>query len=228
VDFDPSLYPEHTLYLCIAIACSAVAAIAATGRGGRRGVYLFKPLATLLILALAWHLPGTLPVYRALVMAGLVFSLFGDVFLMLPRDRFVAGLVSFLIAHLLYVRAFMDGANPGFDPAPGGFRFTWWALLPFAVYAAVLLRILLPHVPRALKVPVIVYAAALLAMAWQAAERGAAGLPGGALAAAGGVLFVASDSALALDRFRRRFPAAQPLVLGTYFLAQTLIALSIR
>lgn len=51
---------------------------------------------------------------------------------------------------------------------------------------------------------------------------------GGALAAVGGVLFVASDSALALDRFRRPFRGAQPLVLATYWAAQTLIALSIR
>jgi uncharacterized membrane protein YhhN len=221
VEFDPSPHPEYTLYLCVAIACSAVWTIVATVRGRRRGVYVFKPLTTLLVLALAWHMPGTLPLYKPLVMCGLVFSLFGDVFLMLPRDRFVAGLVSFLIAHLLYVRAFVDGGGEGF-------RFTPWILLLFAVYAAVLLRILLPHVTRTLKVPVIVYAAALLVMAWQAAERGAAGLPGGSFAAAGGVLFVVSDSALALDRFRRRFPAAQPLVLATYFLAQALIALSIR
>ena len=228
MDFDPFPYPKHTLFFCVTIACSAVGAIVATVRGWRGRVYVFKPLTTLLILALAWHLPGALPVYKAMVLAGLVFSLFGDVFLMLPRDRFVAGLLSFLIAHLLYVRAFTDGANAGLAYYPGGFRFTPWALVPFLIYTAVLLRILLPHVPRALKVPVIVYAAALLVMAWQAAERGASGASGGALAMAGGVLFVASDSALALDRFRRRFPAAQPLVLGTYFLAQTLIALSVR
>lgn len=220
-------HPEYTLYLCIAIAFSAVAAIVATVRGWRRGVYVFKPLTTLLIIALAWHQLASLPLYRSLVIVGLVFSLAGDVFLMLPRDRFVAGLVSFLIAHLLYIPAFTDGAWTGVYH-PGGFRLSPWVLAPFVVYAAVLLRILLPHVPRALKLPVTVYAAALLVMAWQAAERGAAGLPGGAHAAAGGVLFVASDSALALNRFARRFPGSDALVLATYFAAQTLIALSIR
>jgi uncharacterized membrane protein YhhN len=220
-------HPEYTPYLCIAIALSGAAAIVATVRGWRRGVYVFKPLTTLLIIALAWHQPASLPLYRSLVIVGLVFSLAGDVFLMLPRDRFVAGLVSFLIAHLLYIPAFTDGAWTGVYH-PGGLRLTPWVLVPFVVYAAVLLRTLLPHVPRALKLPVAIYAAALLVMAWQAAERGAAGLPGGALAAAGGVLFVASDSALALDRFVRRFPGAGALVLATYFAAQTLIALSIR
>lgn len=220
-------HPDYTLHLCIAIALSGAAAILATVREWRRGVYVFKPLTTLLIIALAWHQTAWVTMHKPLVLAGLVFSLAGDVFLMLPRDRFVAGLVSFLIAHLLYIAAFVSGVWAA-DAHPGGFRLTGWVLAPFVVYAAVLLRILLPHVPRALKLPVTVYAAALLVMAWQAAERGATGLPGGALAAAGGVLFVASDSALALNRFARRFPGADALVLATYFAAQTLIALSIR
>ncbi len=218
MNFAVSFSFASSLFLCLATVVSAVATIAATVRESREGVYLFKPLTTLLIIALAWHQPGSLPLYRTLVMAGLVFSLFGDMFLMLPRDRFVAGLVSFLIAHLLYIAAF----------AQGGFRVTIWLLVPFIVYAAILLRILLPHVPRALKVPVIVYAAALLVMAWLAAERGAASLPGGLPAAIGGLLFVASDSALALNRFARPFRGADALVLATYFAAQTLIAVSIR
>lgn len=211
--------PDRTAFYVAAIAICASAAIVATARGRRRGVYVLKPLTTLLILLLAWYHSPLLPVPVTLVIAGLVFSLAGDVFLMLPNDRFVAGLVAFLIAHLLYIGAFTDGwAVP---------RATGWVIVPFLVYAAVLLWILLPHVPRALKAAVIVYAAALLVMAWQAAERGAAGLSSGVLAALGGVLFVISDSALALDRFRRPFPGAQPLVLATYWAAQTLIALSI-
>ncbi|HET7228903.1 MAG TPA: lysoplasmalogenase [Longimicrobium sp.] len=215
-------HPEYVRALwsvLIAIALSAVGAIVATVRGWRRGVYVLKPLTTLLILMLAMHLPASVPVYRQLIMAGLVFSLIGDVFLMLPRDHFVAGLVSFLVAHLLYIGAFTAGWT--------AWPLTAWVLAPFVIHASVLMWILLPHVPRALKAAVVVYAAALLVMAWQAAERGAAGVPGGVLAAAGGVLFVISDSALALDRFRRPFPGAQALVLATYWAAQTLIALSI-
>jgi len=47
------------------------------------------------------------------------------------------------------------------------------------------------------------------------------------LAAAGAVLFVLSDSALAWSRFRQPFAAAQLAVLGTYLPAQWLIALSV-
>ena len=35
-----------------------------------------------------------------------MFSLAGDVFLMLPRDAFVAGLAAFLVAHVCYVVGF--------------------------------------------------------------------------------------------------------------------------
>ena len=49
---------------------------------------------------------------------------------------------------------------------------------------------------------------------------------GGASAFAGALLFVASDSALAWNRFRGGFAGAQALILGTYFPAQLLIALS--
>ncbi|MQB01909.1 MAG: hypothetical protein GEU78_16820, partial [Actinobacteria bacterium] len=45
-----------------------------------------------------------------LLFAALLFSLAGDVFLMLPRDLFVAGLVSFLGAHVCYIVAFQPSA----------------------------------------------------------------------------------------------------------------------
>ena len=57
---------------------------------------------------------------------------------------------------------------------------------------------------------------------WLAVEEA-----GALLACLGAVLFVASDSALAVNRFRRPFAASQLVVLGTYFSAQWLIALSI-
>ena len=202
--------------LVAAIALSAVAAIVAEEMEWRQLLYVAKPLATLLVLLLAWLGAGD-PDYRVLVITGLVFSLAGDVFLMLPKDRFVAGLVSFLVAHLAYVGAFTSD----------GWRATPWIIALFAVYAAALLRVLQPRAGT-LKVPVAVYAAVLTVMAWQAVERGAAGVPGGALAAAGAALFVLSDSALAIDRFVHDFRHSPTVVLGTYFAAQTLIALSVH
>ena len=89
-----------------------------------------------------------------------------------------------------------------------------------------------------MKIPVAVYVLAIAAMGWQATARwigaGPSGVtasvvtePGALLACIGAVFFLVSDSVLAVNRFRRPFAAAQAVVLGTYFLAQCLIALSV-
>ena len=104
--------------------------------------------------------------------------------------------------------------------------FSMWGAALLALYGALMLRLLWPHLGK-LKAPVFVYVAAILVMAWQALNRWlAAGDVGSALALAGALLFVASDSALAWNRFRSEFKSAQGFVLGTYFAAQLLIALS--
>jgi uncharacterized membrane protein YhhN len=43
----------------------------------------------------------------------------------------------------------------------------------------------------------------------------------------GAILFLVSDSVLAINRFAKPFRAAEALLLTTYFAAQTLIALSL-
>ena len=146
-----------------------------------------------------------------------VESLAGDVFLMLPRERFVAGLVCFLFAHLCYIVAFTtDGAR---TPSV-------WGAAVLVLYGTLMLRLLWPHLGK-LKAPVSVYVAAILLMVWQALNRWmATGDAGSALALAGALLFVTSDSTLAWNRFRDEFRSAQVVVLGTYFAAQWLIALS--
>jgi uncharacterized membrane protein YhhN len=207
------------LVLTLLIAASAALTVWAEHRGAQRAVYLFKPLTTVLILALAAITTQSVSRgYQALVCAGLLFSLAGDVFLMLPRDRFVAGLASFLVAHLFYVTAFAP--RPPTLAAP-------LVLALLVVYGAVLLRALWPRLGD-LRAPVAVYALALLVMAWQSAERWAAlDTTPALLAALGAGLFVISDSVLAWERFRERLAYGQVVVLGTYFAAQWLIASSV-
>src|SRR5512147_2406717 len=94
-----------TILLATAVACALH--LRAAYRGPRWQVYLFKPLTTTLLFGLAAALPPAHgSAYRLAILVGLVFSLAGDVFLMLPRDRFLAGLASFLAAHLAYIAAF--------------------------------------------------------------------------------------------------------------------------
>jgi uncharacterized membrane protein YhhN len=207
----------------LVLSAGALAAGLALGWGEHRGpralVYAAKPLATLLILALAWLAPpGAHPLVARWIVAGLVFSLAGDVLLMLPSDRFVAGLASFLLGHLCYIAALTQEA--GFQLAP-------LALVPLLVAVGLVYRRLAPGL-GSLRIPVILYSLVIVVMAWQALARCGA-LPGAGppLAAAGALLFAASDSALALARFQGPFKGSQDLVYATYFAAQWLIAVSL-
>jgi uncharacterized membrane protein YhhN len=202
-----------------ALACAALC-IRAERRGERARVYLFKPGAVLCLIALAASGAGWPPdAYAAAILAGLLFSLAGDVWLMLPSDRFAAGLGSFLLAHVCYVAAFAGPAGP---------RGGALGLAPFLAAAAAAAALLLPGVRGAgLRLAVVAYVAAIAAMGWQAAARAhEVGDSGARLAAAGALLFLCSDSALAWNRFRRPFEGAETVVLATYFPAQWLIALS--
>jgi uncharacterized membrane protein YhhN len=205
--------------LAASVSVSALLTIRAEYKGSRRQVYVFKPLTVVLVILIALQnkFAAAPPLYKQLVVAGLVCSLAGDVFLMLPRERFVAGLACFLVAHVCYIAAFAAG---------GGRTFSWLGAGVLALYGALMLRLLWPRLGK-LKAPVSVYVAAILLMAWQALNRWMmVGDAGSASAFAGAVLFVVSDSALAWNRFRAEFKSAQGFVLGTYFAAQLLIALS--
>ncbi len=203
--------------LTLLAALSAVVHIRAEYRGPRWHVYVFKPLTTVLILLVAVTGPPGSGAYRHLVIGGLLFSLAGDVFLMLPSDRFVAGLVAFLAAHLFYIAAF----------APAAAAMRWWPVLPLAAYGMVVYRALAPGLGR-LKRPVLVYIAVIMVMAWMGWEQWLqAGRPGALMAFAGALLFVVSDTILAFNRFGRPFKAARALNLSTYFAAQWLIAGSV-
>jgi uncharacterized membrane protein YhhN len=207
-----------TAVLSIFGAVCALLTVRAEYGGTRRRVYVFKPLTVVLIILVALETKSAAPdAYKILIVAGLLFSLAGDVFLMLPRDRFVSGLVSFLVAHLFYVAAFASD---------GGRAWPAWAGALLSVYGALMLGLLWPRL-GSLKVPVAAYVAVILLMAWLALSRYlGAGPAGSGPAAAGALLFAASDSLLAWNRFKGGFRAAQALVLGTYFAAQWLIALS--
>jgi uncharacterized membrane protein YhhN len=207
------------MLLSLTALVSGSLAIVASVRGQKRRYYLFKPATTLLIIVLALHLAGGsgLTLYSGLILAGLVAGLAGDIFLMGPERWFLAGLGSFLVGHWLYIGAF--SAETPFTPG------LWW--LPLTACGVLVWLLLRPGLGR-IWLPVLFYIATILLMAGQAIGRWSLlpSLPALA-AAAGAVLFMVSDGALALNRFRQPFRAAQPLVLATYWAAQWLIALSL-
>ncbi len=206
-----------TLAFTLLVIFSASIHIWGEYRGPRQLVYIFKPLTMVFILLIAILGQGTSPFYRSMIIVGLLFSLAGDIFLMLPRDRFIAGLAAFLVAHLFYITAFVQEIGP-----PG-----WWRLIPFLLFGAIMYIILAPSLGR-MRMPVIAYMATILTMAWFACERWEQiGQSRALMAAIGAVLFVISDTILAINRFRYRFNLARLLNLTTYFAAQVMIASSV-
>ena len=100
----PAIRPA--LHRLFAIAAVAAIASALLGMDGRWLHYVSKPLATALLLLLVVQTANPVSKrYQWAIAAGLVFSLCGDIFLMLPQDLFVAGLICFLITHCAYIVA---------------------------------------------------------------------------------------------------------------------------
>ena len=169
---------------------------------------VIKTLAIAALAALAVIMDGPW-----LLVAALALSALGDLFI--SRDgeaAFLAGLGSFLCAHIAYVALFWGvagGASPVFAIA-------------FGVYAVCMLRWLWPHLAE-MKAPVCAYIAVIYAMGVVAAGAPVALWP----VIAGAALFVISDSVLAAETFifkdaPRRWTA--PVIWTTYYASQVLIA----
>ena len=211
--------------LPVAILLSALAAIAA-GVGILPAFVLFmtKPLTTLLLIVHAARRGADEPAARRWILAGLVLSLLGDVALLWPKEGFLPGLIAFLLAHLAYLVAFHGRVR---------FAARWQPFALYALIAALVLTVLWPGVPAALRVPVLLYVVCLASMAAQAAVvwrvlRGSAGERLAWSGAIGGALFLLSDALLAANKFATPLPAASLWVLGSYWAAQWCIAGSLR
>jgi uncharacterized membrane protein YhhN len=193
-------------------AVFAVADWVAVARGTKALEYVAKPMATLLLLGVALALVPEDETRRTWFAVALALSLAGDVFLMLPRDLFVAGLAAFLLGHVAYVA--------GFGPS-----HAWpWILLVAVVAAAVgtpILRAVLARHERALVGPIVAYMTAISLMV--ACAIGTAD----PVAIGGAALFLLSDSLIAWNRFVRPLAWAPVAIMVTYHLGQAGLVLSL-
>ncbi len=206
-------WPELAL-----IACAVLATLSST-LGLSTLHFIFKPLT--MLIAIAWVTLRTTraaPMRRfdALLIAALVASLTGDVFLMLPGGYFIPGLASFLVAHLFYIALFLQGV--AWFPsrralfgtlAAGGAMYAWvWAGLTDPV----------------LKVAVAAYVGVIALMVAQAIGRAVLLRDAASVAVAvGACIFMLSDSLIAVNRFVQPLPLASLWVLSSYYLAQILM-----
>lgn len=223
----PRLLALATLGAAVAAIMGALLAGADPAQGWRWLHWFGKPLATALIFVLAWRArPAQSPRYRRWILTGIACSLFGDVFLMLPGDLFVPGLLAFLLGHLCFIVALLGDSRFGARPL---------LLLASLGYGAINLTLLWDSIAAPLRVPVIVYVLVLACMGGQAlararvfALRGDAQLASAQRAAVGAMLFMLSDSLLAWNRFHAAIPWSSLWVLSTYYLALWWIARSVQ
>ncbi len=158
--------------------------------------------------------------------SGLLFSVLGDVFLMLPRERFTAGLGAFLLAHVCYTAAF---ASRGLSSERSLILAAALVLLVAAFLLRRLRQSLVATGQSKLWLPVVLYAlvisvmllAGLQAMVNPRWQRNAA-----ALLTLGALLFYASDALLAWNKFVKPVPRGQLIVRILYHGGQILLTAS--
>jgi len=159
---------------------------------------------------------------RSLVLAGLFFSWLGDVFLLLESRYpilFIAGLASFLITHLCYVVYFLSVKSS----ADSLLKKQPVYILFILGYGAGLVWILFPSLGD-LKIPVILYAAVISTMLLSSLHISRkVTAPANSYFVAGALLFVLSDSLLAINKFYQPFASAGMLIMLTYCAAQFFI-----
>jgi uncharacterized membrane protein YhhN len=199
----------------------------AVARGWKKLEYFAKPATMVALLAFMVQ-NGGLKGGMLWFTLGLVFSLAGDVFLMLPRDRFIAGLVSFLLAHVAYII--------GFKPRiPSETSVLLIALGLAAIVALVSTQVyrriaagLRAKGKQRLQAPVLLYTLVisvmlisamltLLSNRWYPLHAVAVCL--------GAALFYLSDTVLAWNRFVNPLRNGRLINMSTYHLGQLLIAL---
>lgn len=147
----------------------------------------------------------------------LIFSVGGDIFLGLNReDYFVFGLGSFLIAHIFYIVLFLRSVPPGksFSPlqkagsgllvAYGASMFAWMfsslgeLLVPVAFYVTVITAMGVASILAGFRAPWVVL---------------------------GSILFILSDSVIAITKFKIALAAGPWLIWSMYYIGQYLIVI---
>lgn len=209
-------------WLIAAIIASGLSYLIALGFDSTLFSWVLKPGTMFLIIWYAVTEASSQTKYKFLIIVGLLFSVTGDTFLLMKGNLwFMAGLFSFLIAHLVYIVAFLG--KPKFS------RKHFVAIVPIAIYACLFLTRLHSGIfsfngkgYESMWVPVVSYVVVISSMLWSTF------ISGNKFAAFGAILFLMSDSLLAWNMFVTPMPWLGSYgVMITYYSAQFLIAKSI-
>lgn len=206
------------------LALTGLAAVVDWGAVAIRRVrveYVAKPLTTAGLVAIALALDPVHTDMRIAFVVALVLSLAGDVFLMLPGERwFVPGLAAFLVAHIAYVVGFVVGPGTGSELLVG-------AVIAAAVAVPMGIRLVraVRRSAPALVGPVTAYVVVIASMVACATGWG------NVWAVVGAWLFFVSDALIGESRFVHPgwsgTRSARLAIIVTYHLGQAGLVLSL-
>ncbi|MFV0590498.1 MAG: lysoplasmalogenase [Draconibacterium sp.] len=149
----------------------------------------------------------------------------GDILLMFTSRNnlfFILGIAGFLAAQVFYAFLFLrtieiSGKKSFLKKQP------IWMIL-YIAYGLIGYMVLFPHLDAILKVAVLVYLVAILIMGTMALNRYGNGHPiSFSLVFTGSLLFILSDTLIAVNRFLLAVPFDRMLIMSTYIAAQYLI-----
>lgn len=191
-------------------------------------IFMTKPaLLTLLSLWFLVQAKANFTPYARLLLGGLIFSIFGDTFLMIKENGvggelfFLLGLGSFLVTHLLYAKAFR---HLGYEKT-GLLTRRKILILPFLFFLIGNSLLLWKGIPGELKIPVLVYSSAITLMSLTCLNLQTKISPTAfKLLFCGVLLFVLSDTFIGINKFHTPLPQARVLIMLPYLTGQYLIA----
>lgn len=159
---------------------------------------------------------------RRLTLLALVFSLIGDISLLfdyISPNYFLIGLVSFLLAHIMYIFVFLEKRNKS--------QKSIVFIATVIAYSSALFYILKDDLNEML-IPVTIYILVILGMTISASYRkGSVPTFSYNLVLIGALFFVISDSILAINKFSIPIPKSHISIMLTYALAQYCIVMGI-
>ena len=174
---------------------------------------MFKLIPMLLIILFASVQPPGLPKsYKTLIILGLFICMLADGLIY----WFIIGLITFLIGHIVYIFAFRRIKK---NTIPK------WAAALLLLYGLIMIiwiaGTLWTEGEFVLVVAVVLYIGVILTMGWHALQTG------NRFAIIGAILFIFSDSILAINKFIVAIPYEHALVMLSYYGAQFLFSYSI-
>ena len=150
-----------------------------------------------------------------IMLAALLFSMAGDIFIELS---FIAGLICFLAAQIMYLIVFFN--SPGENVILGK---QFYLVIPVCIYGVVLITYLYEDL-NGMFIPVLIYALTILTMLTAAINRrNKVNRLSFWMVFIGASLFVVSDSAIAVNRFSNSIKSSEWIIMTTYIAAQYLI-----